>query len=455
MKLLNQDLLTLLISLFIFTGCQNPDSIGLDVDPDNAIEGKLIDTITVRSSTVRDDSVNTKSLSKYPLGYLKDPFFGTTDSKLAISLTLPSDKLTFGTSPVLDSAVLVLKYADEYTGDLNSKLQVEVFQLVQQLTDNSNYSGNAEHGAETDLLGSKSVKVNIKDSVTIKELVKGAADISKKKAAQIRIPINSAFIKTNFLNGTAANFASNFTFNEFIKGLQIKVNGNLTNGSGGLVLLDLANADSRLEIYYKSQNGTAVDTSLTSFSIATNTSAATIKHDYTGTALKTHLNSPATSYDINYVQPLGGVKTSIRFPYIKNLKSLGNITINKAELIVQIENGSDIFSPTPKLFLYRTDIAEQLQPMPDVLLGLTESSLGGFYDSSKKRYRFTLTAYVQDLLSGKLLQYNTYISAEDLKPGNNGKLMPSVSTVSRAVFGSGNTAAPIKMKLNVVYTKVN
>ena len=194
---------------------------------------------------------------------------------------------------------------------------------------------------------------------------------------------------------------------------------------------------------------------MTSFSIATNTSAATIKHDYTGTTLKTHLNSPATSYDINYVQPLGGVKTSIRFPYIKNLKSLGNITINKAELIVQIENGSDIFSPTPKLFLYRTDIAEQLQPMPDVLLGLTESSLGGFYDSSKKRYRFTLTAYVQDLLSGKLLQYSTYISAEDLKPGNNGKLMPSVSTVSRAVFGSGNTAAPIKMKLNVVYTKVN
>ena len=181
MKLLNQDLLTLLISFFIFTGCQNPDSVGLDVDPENAIEGKLIDTITVRSSTVRDDSVNTKSLLKYPLGYLKDPLFGTTDSKLALSLTLPSDKLTFGTSPVLDSAVLVLKYADEYTGDLNSKLQVEVFQLVQQLTDNSNYYSNVEHAAETDLLGSKSVKVNIKDSLTVKELVKGAADISKKK----------------------------------------------------------------------------------------------------------------------------------------------------------------------------------------------------------------------------------------------------------------------------------
>ena len=134
---------------------------------------------------------------------------------------------------------------------------------------------------------------------------------------------------------------------------------------------------------------------------------------------------------------------------------MGNIVINKAELTVQIESGSDIFSPSPKLSIYHTDIADQRQLLPDVLLGLSDNSLGGFYDSTKKQYKFTLTAYMQDLLSGKLVQYNTFITAVDPKGTNNSLLSPSTSTVSRAVIGGGSTSAPIKMKLNLIYTKGN
>lgn len=454
MKLFKQDLLTLLISLFIFTGCQNPDGIGLEVNPENAIEGKLIDTLTIRSATVKEDSLSTKSLTQYPLGYFNDPVFGATDAKLAISLTLSSDALTFGTSPVLDSAVLVLKYADEYTGDTNSLLYVEVAQLAERLNINSNYFSNAEHAANSENIGSKPVKVNLKDSVKVIELVKGKPDISKNKAPQIRIPISSSFIQNNFFNAAATNFATNSAFNDFIKGLQIKVNKDLTTGAGGLVTFDLANTDSRLELYYRSQNATAIDTTLTTFNLNTSFSAATFKHNYAGTAVLTQLNSPATTYDVNYIQPLGGVKTRVTFPYIQNLKSLGDITINKAELVVQVESGTDIFSPAPKLFLYRTDIAEQRQLIPDVSLGLSDISLGGFYDSAKKQYRFTLTAYMQDLLNGKLTQYNTYITAVDSKANSGTALFPSGTTVSRAVIGSGNKTAPNKMKLNIIYTKV-
>ena len=456
MKLYKQDLLTLLISLFIFTGCENPDSIGLDVDPDIAIEGKLVDTLTVRSSTVKEDSVLTNSLSEYPLGYLKDPAFGITDSRLAVSLNLPSENLTFGTSPVLDSAVLVLKYADEYTGDANSRLFVEVEQLGVRLTINSNYYNTTEHplALNSVILGSKSFKVNLKDSMAVTDIIKGKPDVTVKKGPQLRIPISAQFIQDNFFNKAAANFATNTAFNDMIKGLHLRVNGALTTGAGGLASFDLANTDSRLELYYKTRTATAVDTTVTTFNINTGASAATVKHDYSGTPVETQLNNPAGTFTVNYIQPLG-VKTKINFPYLQNLKSLGEITVNKAELVVKVEGGSDIFSPSPRLFIYTTDIADQRQLIPDVSLGLNERSLGGFYDTATKQYKFTLTAYVQDILSGRLKQYDKFITAVDSKATSATALFPSATTVSRAVIGSGIKNAPYTMKLNVVYTKAN
>ncbi|NEU08999.1 DUF4270 domain-containing protein [Flavihumibacter sp. R14] len=463
MKLYKQDLLTLLISLFIFTGCENPDSIGLDVDPDNAIEGKLIDTLTIKSATVKEDSTKTNSLTKYPLGHLTDPVFGITDSKLAVSLTLPSESLTFGTSPVLDSAVLVLKYADEYSGDANSRLFVEVEQLASRLTISSDYYNTTEHPVNANgvILGSKAFKVNqkdgkvnLKDSITVTDILKGKPDVTIKKAPQLRIPISAQFIQDNFFNTAAANLATNTAFNDFIKGLHIKINGASTTGAGGLATFDLASTDTRLELYYKSQGASAIDTTVTTFAINPAFSAATIKHNYSNTPVQAQLNNPAGTYTANYVQPLG-VKTKIRFPHIQNLKSLGEISINKAELVVQVEGGSDIFAPAPRIFVYRTDIADQRQLIPDVALGLNDLALGGFYDIPKKQYRFTMTAYIQDILSGRLTQYDTFITAVDEKASSSTALLPSATTVSRSVIGSGIKSAPYTMKLNIIYTKAN
>ena len=82
MKLYKLDLLTLLISLFTLSSCQNTDSIGLDVDPATEVTGTFTDTITVISSTVKEDTMVTNTLEKYPLGYLVDPTFGKTTEKL-------------------------------------------------------------------------------------------------------------------------------------------------------------------------------------------------------------------------------------------------------------------------------------------------------------------------------------------------------------------------------------
>lgn len=460
MRLYKLDLLTLLISLFILGGCQNTDSIGLDVDPATEVIGKYIDTITVNSATVREDSIITNTLGQYPLGNFTDPIFGKTTANIAMSLTLNPVGLSFGTSPVLDSAVLVLHYGKEFYGDSTSMFQVEVHQLSNHLNQTVPYFNTQAQSYNSTVIGSKSVRFNIKDSVKITEIVAGKPDVQKTRSPQLRILINSSFINTNFLNATTSALSSNDLFNKAIKGLYLTINKAQSTGPGGVAFFNLSDS-SRLEVYYKTQTGAVIDTTIHTFPIENNTAPviADFKHDYTGTNIITQLNNPVSQYNFTYVQGLAGLRTRIRFPYIDKLKSLGNITINKAELVISVEGGTDTYKPAPRLLLYRTDIAEQRQFIPDfstdAAVSMTDADFGGFYDAVNKRYKFVITTYIQDILKGKLKQYDTFVAPVSADYNRSAGPVVSGTTASQSVIGSGKAGVSYKMKLNIVYSQIN
>lgn len=460
MKLYKLDLLTLLISLFIFGGCQNTDSIGLDVDPTTDISGNFTDTITITSATVREDSVLTNTLSQYPLGYLSDPIFGKTTANIAMSLTLDPPGLSFGTTPVLDSAVLVLHYGKEFYGDSTSLFQVEVHQLNSPLSSSTPYFNTMTQSYNSSVIGSRKLRFNIKDSVKVTEIVTGKADVQRNKAPQVRIPINSSFITSNFLNATTSTLSTNELLNKALKGFYLTVNKAQSNGPGGIVFFNLTDS-SRLEIYYKSQNGSAIDTTLHKFPIVNNSVPviADFKHDYTGTDIPAHLNNVSTQHNFSYVQGLAGLRTKLRFPHIEKLKNLGNITINKAELIVSVVGGTDTFKPASRLIMYRNDIANQKQFIPDFStnqsVSLTDIDFGGFYDSKNKRYKFLITTYIQDILKGKIKQYDTFVAPVNDDYNRSTGLSASGNTAGQAVIGSGKSGVSYQMKLNIIYSKIN
>ena len=460
MKLYKLDLLTLLISLFILSGCQNNDSIGLEVDPATGINGNFTDTITIRSTTVREDTIPTNTLAQYPLGYFADPVFGKTTANVALTLRLATNNRNFGTAPVLDSAVLVLHYGDEFYGDSTSKFKIDVHQLTNQLSKTKIYYNTEGYNFNTAIIGSQLITIRRRDSVKVNQIVKAKPDVIKTKAPQIRIPISSSFINDNFLNASATNFTTNELFIKFIKGLYLKVNQAQSSGPGGVAFLNLADS-SRLDIFYKTKSGTNIDTIVSSFPILSGVEAVTAQfnHDYTGTNVQTQLNNPSIQYDFTYVQGLGGLRTKIQFPYIEKLKELGKITVNKAELIVTVVGGTDNYKPSPRLLLYRTDIAGQRQFIPDFGLnpGASPSDglFGGFYNSSKKIYKFVITSYIQDILKGNLKQYDTYIAPVNLDYNRSALPLPSGTTASRAVLGSGKSGISYKMKLNIIYSKNN
>jgi len=488
MKFSKLDLLTLLISLFLFSSCKDSSSIGLDINPNDAVTGTLLDTVTVTSRTVKDDVASTYAsiqsyLSRYPLGAMDDAVFGKTTAGLALAVNLPSSTTySFGSVIQIDSAVLVMPYSlgaasayytayhgREFYGDSTAVYSFTVNQLTDNLSTQDKWLSNKIYAAG-DLLGSFSGKLSPNTPVKVTDVVSGAADTILTTVPEIRIKLTAAMIQSKIAALDSLNLTTNEKFNQAFKGLKVAATA---TGTGGIALLNFTTANSNLEIYYKKRNATTstvTDTVVAKFPIVatTNAVAASVTHDYTNTPVATQLNTPG-EYQTTYLQSMSGVRTKISFPYIKDLvnKIGSKIVISKAELVIDPSDATDSipFKIPPRLALYRTDIAQQrvnvadnnpynatTNPSGDYRSYTTQIPFGGYYDYTAKSYKFVITNYIQDLIDGKVEDYGTYIGTTSADTFN---LYPFANTAGRVVIGSFNNTDNKKIRLNIYYVKTN
>lgn len=477
MKFFKLDLLTLLISLFLFSACENTSTIGLEVDPSIAVHGTLVDTITIRSETVAEPVAVTYggsgNLARYPLGFLTDPLFGTTDAALAMSVNLPSEAYDFGANPILDSAVLVLPYSTEFYGDSTSNYSVEVHQLSNNLAKQTSFPADASYSFDNLVLGSRSGRIYPTTPFKIYDVINNAKDTLKTVVPQLRIKLSTAEIFGRLVNQSAATRKYNSYFNDMFKGLYVQMNKSNTSTPGGIMFFNFSASNANLALYYRKDNAantTGKDTIAVNFPIAlpTNPVAAKVVHNYVGTAIESQLDNPATQYAETYVQAMGGVRTKLSFPYLQLFsQSAGKIAINKAELVVDVKTGSDIlpFAAAPRLALYRYDIAEQRKNIPDNDIGSSttfgdprnvgQAAFGGYFNTATRQYVFVVTAYLQDLIDGKTTNYGTYLAPTPQSIFE--YLRTSYNTASRAVLGTykkNPATGDAVMKLNVYYNKI-
>ncbi|HEX7367107.1 MAG TPA: DUF4270 domain-containing protein [Pelobium sp.] len=457
MRFIKSDLLTLLVSLFIFASCKNPTGVGLDVAPDIALNSKLVDTSTVITKLQKQDTILTNFTDRSVLGYFNDPVFGKTTANIAMALSMPSANFKFGTNPTLDSAILVLPFTGFYGDSVNSTFTAEVRQLGEVLYTEplTSYYSNKKWNAGSTIIGSKLVTTNLKDSIVLQDIIKGKPDTIKRVPRQLRIKLDANFIKNNFIDLDSVNKVSNLVFNNYIKGLFLSVNKSSTTGAGGLFSFDTNTAGaSRLDIFYKTTSSAGViDTLLNSFNITNGNAATELTWDMDGTAVKTELESTAKNSTSLYLKSLGGTQVKVQFPYIEKLKALGeNVTINRAELVFYIENPqtNNSYAPLSRLRTYRWDIAQRPQYIPDESpsdpRNLGSGFVGGFYNSTTTSYTFNFTAYIQDLMSGRIKNYGTFILPSDFANPQG-----SLNILGRSVVGGGNNAN-YKVKLRVFYT---
>ena len=483
MKLQRIDLLTLLISLFILNGCKNPENIGLPLNASQALQTNLLDTVTINTVTMPDDSVET-SQTDGALAYYLDPIFGLTQADIATSVSLPGSSaftLPATLSGIfIDSAVLVLPYKLGFSGDLSTSYNINVYQLSEPVIDSKAYFNTKQWQHQSTPLVSLNFSPKPTDSISIIDIVTGAPDTAKKVGPQLRIPINTNFIYQNFFNASTTQLSNNVIYQNAIKGLYITLSNTQLSSShpGGSMFFDMTGGTSEIEIYYHyTDTNAAIDTIVTSLPLGT-PHAGYIKYGYQQTAanfkpvadITTQIadHSAKASYNTLYLQGLAGLRGRISFPYLNNVtKNLGKIALNRADLEITPDTtraSYNLLPPVPRLTMYRWDIAHQRVEVPDASSAdvrfISVGTFDGYYDpyQTHKAYHFIITGYIQDLMSGKLTDYGTFIAPTDTTGTYAGTETINVSNTAqiggRAVVG-GSKNSPVKMKLNLLYNKIN
>jgi len=429
--------------------CKEPDTIGLEVQPVNDQMNVLFsDSTTIVAYTVAEDSVRTDETIYNLLGSYKDPVFGTASASFFAQLRLAANGFPYGTTPVgADSLILCLAYSGYY-GDIRVPQTVKVYEIDQDVYRDSAYYSNRKIAVNPTQIASLYFTPKPYDSV----MVDGV-----KSGPQLRIKCDLNFA-TQLLQTAQSNYTDNTAFLKFFKGLYITTVPVTNNDyhlpcvdKGAILYFNLLSSLSRMTLYY--HHTSPPDTlKLKNNFVFNEYSARVNKYNHYRFADATpDLRKQVTLHDSTlgkkniYLQSMAGTKVIIKFPYLRNYVSTGKIAINKAELILRVDDADlsiSAFAAPPTLALVKVNQNGNYTFLLDEFEGA--SYWGGTYNSSKKEYRFTITRHLQNLLNHDVTDYGL-------------ALMVSGSSIqaSRVVLLGTQLSFSNRLRLNLTYTKIN
>jgi hypothetical protein len=428
-------LLSAIFFLALNFSCKKDGKLTPDFDSGN-LSILFTDTFSLTTSVVLDDSLRTDLAVSNMLGIYNDPIFGPVSSSIYTQIILTGVNVDFGATPTLDSVVLTLDY-DGLHGDTGSQMSVNVYELSTQMDKSTDYYSNTYLAYNPTALGSVTFKPNLIDDVSL-----GFDTI--KRDPHLRIKLSNTFGQS-LLNADATgsnDLANNTSFTSFMKGFYITTTDSVSNTSllpeeGSILSFNLNSSLSTLTLYYN-------DTSKYDFTINTDAEKySRFAHNYTGTDVEAHYtSSPSRDTTVTYISAMSGVKTKLEIPHIKNLASDGPVIINKAELVLTLDNGSDgnFDVPLPSLSIVGIDASGDAFFLPDFFEGI--DYYDGRYDDVAKTYTFNIARYINQLVYNTPVDYGMYIVA-------NGASVLS----NRTVVGSQKSVVS-KMRLNITYSKL-
>lgn len=448
MKFFRLDLLTLLISLFILNSCKNPDGVGLDVDEQNQLSGTLTVDSNVVLNTLREDSAIVSGLTRTPLALFNDPELGLTESSIVTDINLPGlakYEIPDGTITI-DSAIMNLKYASGafYGDSVNSTFKVNVHRLNEKPVSGATYYSNKTWDYDDLVVGTKTFKARPHDTLRIKAIVDGKPDTITRVLPQLRVPINTNYIRS-LLFTSELRTESNNAFQSYAKGFYITLDKTGTTGVGGV--LGMGTPDT-LQVYIRVDNAGEIDTTIVPIPITRR--IAEIKHTYS-TAVEAVLADQTTPNTRAYIQGMAGLRVKVNFPDLSKLK---NVIISRAELVITPLSTTQ-FAPLPRLMMYKYDLAKQRTFIEDAVDTRTGYAglFGGFLNAPiKNEYRFLVTTYIQNLVTGKTKDYGTYIGAANETVPTSVDYSPLAYPIERTILAGKNS--PFRVKLNIIYTDI-
>jgi hypothetical protein len=381
------------ISLAVISACNEPDVLGLNLQPEEEQLGlNRIDTFLINSYVRPEDSLIT-SRTDQPLflGTISDPaVFGATQAGFAMQVRLGNtiSSTTFNNATAVDSIVLSFGWRTRI-GDSSVTHRVSVYQIADDLNPDSVYYSTKTFTTAS-LLGHKDFVPELNDSVTVNGV---------NKTPQFRMALDTAtggkFLRDYISN--PADFASQAAFLTYFKGIVLV---DSADGPGSILTLEPGSNFNRLTLYYGGGTGEY------EFVLDNNSSRFNwFRHSYNADLTDT-LNDPNL-----VIQSMAGLKTKIMIPWLQELKNkYGNIAINNAQIIFKLNPGSDAggFTPHDNLIIFASDSTGA----NTLIIDATETSgyYGGVYNSTTGEYKFNIGRHVQRLLNGQK-DYGLYLVA--------------------------------------------
>lgn len=442
------------MSFTILFSCKNKEAdsvLGIDVQPENDLVGVTItDTASLFLFTQKIDSTRTYNDQYKYLGSTQDPIFGTTDASIYTNFSITNNltNVSFGPNAVLDSAELIIRDLEIYNGDANTTLNYEVFTLNEKLQNEVLYYTNS-------VFQKSNSKINITNGRYVTR--------NAKRYLTIKLDPNFA----QYILQTDANLTNNTAFQNAYKGFYITTASSSATLSpsnlGAIRKMDLNDELSGVKLYYHNNNSTSykgeeflfsfrgIDALRTNY-IKQNYSAAyyNLYDQITGAGTNDTLKGNVNTY-LNH---FGGSRIRVHIPYINNFVDSQNVAINRAELIVSIDETlappSEYYGTPAELALIASSSTGVEELVWDQLEATDFVKYGGNFDVTNKRYVFNIARQMQKIITKKTSNYGFYLVNANQSPSS---IARRDDRPYRAIFAGKNNAA-LKPVFKVTYIKL-
>lgn len=407
----------------------------------------LIDTLTLKMSTIMKDSVVTSGKSAMLIGNIKDQTFGKVTSSSLFELTPASYSLATTSNVVYDSIVMYLTNIDYYYGDTLKTFKMDVHPMESRIRLNNGYLYNkSKFSYSSNSIG------------TAEFLPRPNTDSSFVK---VRLDQSYGQNLFNLLKSKDAN--SQEYFLNFFKGLALVPssdnNAMLRFGINTSYEVQISKTTKEkvsniVRLYYHtaSVNGTEEVKYTLDLNPSTTYQYNKIDSDFTGSELAGLTpTTPILAKNLgnkSYMMSGIGVLTKVEIPYLKTLKNLyTNYKIISANLSLSPVAGyysNSFYNPTP-LYYYLGDKKNNISSAFYSSDGTTEIQIA-LSDASEFQSDY---GYTVDMLS-----YVNTIMSETSDSNANVLIYPSSYSdmlVGKTVVGDAKNATnPAKLKLYIL-----
>lgn len=406
--------------------------VGLDLQD----EGRLIntiftDTVTISTSLMMIDSLNTTNQARLLVGENTDPVFGTTRAtafaQLAIGLR---ENVSFPANSIYDSVVFRIGYQYEY-GDTNTVLNIQVHELAEKI-DTITYFNTSSLAVLPTPIGSATLRP-----------AGNARNV-------FSFPLDPLFGRKIFGRGGQPELANQANFENFIRGLRISATPQQGNYMFGI---NVASLDTEVRLYYREPSADTMRVQFVAFFLGRRFNK--FEADLSGTPLQRLrpgvLLPTSEAGNIGAIQAGAGIATVIRFPHLGKIAPEGRrMLINRADLLLPTRPQS-ITGTTPppdNIFFAVLGPNDKFErdptgPVRFLAQELTPDRLNAFtYNPSGRSFGIApLTLYLQGVVNGTETENGLV-----LYPGNIN------NSVNRFIFDVPGGNASTQLRLRLYYT---